>query len=420
MCSVIGWFGGEVSTDEKLHILNHAKERGRDGHGFWVDGEEYRGMDDISPELYNILLEGDRVVGNFRATPTTEAESKVDILQPYGGIVHNGVIANDKHFSDEVIDSIVLPQILEPRDFDSFYKNIQKIEGSYALAYYDENALMLGVNYKPIYFVKREHGFMFASTPNMLPDYSVPLKPYSVMEIRFSVVGQAFFIDEVNTKDLPREHNNKVLVSASGGLDSTTVAYMLKSGGYDVTLAHLKYNCLAQDREIEVIEKIAEHGGFDLRFIQMPDVMRGTITEGTWHKSQVEGTEYAMDWVSARNLLMLAILTAYAEANKFGNIAFGGNLEESGAYPDNEQEFGRKFDQILPFSTQNKVKIKLLQPISTFMKHEIVKEGIELNVPYELTWSCYSDANKHCNNCAPCYMRRVAFERNGLLDPVFV
>ena len=187
-----------------------------------------------------------------------------------------------------------------------------------------------------------------------------------------------------------------------------------------MTLARLKYNCLAQDREIEVIEKIAEHGGFDLRFIQMPDVMRGTITEGTWHKSQVEGTEYAMDWVSARNLLMLAILTAYAEANKFGNIAFGGNLEESGAYPDNEQEFGRKFDQILPFSTQNKVKIKLLQPISTFMKHEIVKEGIELNVPYELTWSCYSDGDKHCNNCAPCFMRRVAFERNGLLDPVFV
>jgi len=412
MCSIIGWLGN-ISTDEKLHILSHGNERGRDGHGFWIDGEEHRGLGDISTDLNNKLLNGKRVVGNFRATPTTEAESKIDILQPYGGIVHNGVIANDKHFSDEVIDSIVLPKILNPRDFDSLYTNIQKIEGSYALAYFTDKSLHLGCNYKPIYFVKRKDGFMFASTPNMLADYSVPLKPYSIMEIDLSSMS-------VKTKDLPRIQNNKVLVSASSGLDSTTVAYMLKEQGYDVSLVHFKYDCLAQIREVDAIHQIAEHGGFDLEFIQVPIVLRGTLTKGTYHKSPVEGIEYAMDWVSGRNLLMLAILTAYAESNEFGYIAFGGNLEESGAYPDNEQEFGRKFNEILPFATQNKIKIELLQPISTMMKHEIVKEGVRLNVPYELTWSCYSDADKHCNNCAPCFMRRVAFERNGWTDPVFV
>lgn len=421
MCSIIGWCGN-ISDGDKLHILAHATERGRDGHGFWIDGEEFRGMGDISEELYNRILDGHRVLGNFRATPTTEAESEVDILQPYEGIVHNGVIANDKHFSDEVIDSIVLPKVLNPRDdIESLYKNIQKIEGSYAIAYFNDTSLHLACNYKPIYFVKQPDSFMFASTPNMLLRDSVPLKPYSIMEVNYQIFGNHVrrIINAVR-KDLPREHNNKVLVSASGGLDSTTVAYMLKDSGYDVTLAHLKYNCLAQEKEIDVIEKIAEHGNFDLSFIQMPDVMRGTITEGTYHKDQIKGTEYAMDWVSGRNLLMLAILTAFAESNKIGNIAFGGNLEESGAYPDNEQEFGRKFNDVLPFSTQNKVKIELLQPISTLMKHEIVKKGVELDVPYELTWSCYGNGENHCNNCAPCYMRRVAFERNGWSDPVFV
>ena len=416
MCSIVGWTGEKITTDEKLHILSHGRERGRDGHGFWIDGEEFRGMGDIDPDLFNKLLLGKRVVGNFRATPTTEAESEIDILQPYQGIVHNGVIANDKHFSDEVIDSIVLPKVLNPRNFSSLYENIQKIEGSYAIAYFDEQSLMLACNYKPIYFVKKEYGFMFASTPNMLMGCSVPMKPYSIMKVCSS---KAYSTDHIKIKDLPREHNKKVLVSASAGLDSTTVAYMLQAKGYDVTLVHLMYNCLAQDKEVSFIKKIAEHGGFDLRFIQMPDVMRGTITEGTYHKSQIEGTEYAMDWVSGRNLLMLAVLTAYAEANKFGNIAFGGNLEESGAYPDNEQEFGRKFNDILPFATQNKVKIELLQPIATYMKHEIVKEGVALDVPYDLTWSCYGDGKRHCDNCAPCFMRKVAFERNGLVDPVF-
>ena len=138
------------------------------------------------------------------------------------------------------------------------------------------------------------------------------------------------------------------------------------------------------------------------------------------HKNKIEGTEYAKDWVSARNLLMLSILTAWAETNDFGYIGFGGNLEESGAYPDNEQEFGRKFNEILPYSTQNGVAITLLQPVSTYMKHEIVKKGNEIGVPYELTWSCYSDQSDHCDNCAPCFMRKTAFERNGLKDPVFL
>jgi 7-cyano-7-deazaguanine synthase len=130
------------------------------------------------------------------------------------------------------------------------------------------------------------------------------------------------------------------------------------------------------------------------------------------------GAEYAHDWVSARNLVMLSLMTAWAETNKFGYIALGNNLEEAGAYPDNEEEFGNRFNAILPFATQNGVKIELLQPLSTYMKHEIVKLGLELGVPYHLTWSCYGDGRKPCNECGPCYMRRVAFERNGTVDPL--
>ncbi len=116
---------------------------------------------------------------------------------------------------------------------------------------------------------------------------------------------------------------------------------------------------------------------------------------------------------------MLSILTAWAETNEYGYIAFGGNLEESGAYPDNEQEFGRRFNNILPYATQNGIKVELLQPVSNLMKHEIVKMGNEYKVPWELTWSCYSNKDKHCNSCAPCFMRKTAFERNGMTDPVF-
>lgn len=406
MCSIFGWLN-ELSKEDRSYIVHRGNERGRDGWGIWSDGQELRGLNGIVP-----VPDGIKVVGNFRATPTTEAISDINLLQPYNGIVHNGIIANDKEFGNYAIDSMTLPIILSDRTFEKVLPHIQKIKGSYALAYFDTDNLILACNYKPIYYAIKVKSFMFASTPDMLPYYSTPVLPYSVMSISPDL--------EIRTIEIPRKQNKKVLVSCSGGLDSTTVAYMLKNQGYDVTLIHFTYGCLAEQKEIDRVYRIADDGDFDLKILDMPrNVMTGTLTNGNYHKSEIGGAEYAFDWISARNLLMLSIMTAYAETNNFGYIAFGGNLEESGAYPDNEQEFGRRFNAILPYAVQNGIKIELLQPVATYMKHEIVKIGLALNVPYELTWSCYGSGDKHCNNCGPCFMRKMAFERNGRKDPVF-
>jgi len=408
LCSVLGW-SKVRSVTNRAFLLANGNERGRDGYGFWVDGEVYRGLGEISLSHKNKIMRGNNVVGNFRATPTTEAESRLETLQPYDGIVHNGMIANDKQYGDFPIDSMVLPLIFEHKDFKYIELNLNKIKGSYALAYFYRNDLIMACNYKPIYYTPYEGSLMFASTPDMLMDDSIPVEPYSAIKYNGSILK----------KSIPRRQTNKVIVAASSGLDSTAVAYQLKSEGYEVTLGHFTYGCLAEERETDRIKKISNHGGFNLVFIEMPKVMKGTITSGTYHQDKIAGTEYAMDWVSGRNLLMLSILTAWAESNDYGYIAFGGNLEESGAYPDNEQEFGRRFNNILPYATQNGVKIELIQPVANLMKHEIVKMGNENEVPWELTWSCYSNKKEHCNNCAPCFMRKTAFKRNGLTDPVF-
>ena len=409
MCGIVGW-SRKGNQEEKVQTLLRGTERGRDGYGFLADGKEYRGLGLISDLHLKEVSSSTNVVGNYRATPTTEAESDLENLQPYDGIVHNGMIANDKDFAEVSIDSMVLPKVLRPKTFEATPRNLEKLKGSYAIAFFSQKDLILACNYKPIYYRRSDDGIMFGSTPDMLPE-SIPLNPYSVM--RYSGNGK---IDRI---ELPRNQKNRVIVASSSGLDSTAVAYWAKQKGMEVTLGHFIYGCLAEKREVSRIEQIAEHGGFRLEFIEMPKVMKGTITSGTYHKDQIAGTEYAMDWVSARNLLMLSILTAWSESNNYGYIAFGGNLEESGAYPDNEQEFGRRFNALLPYCTQNGVKIELLQPVANLMKHEIVKLGNELNVPWELTWSCYSDRKTHCGNCAPCFMRKTAFERNGLIDPVF-
>lgn len=415
MCSIIGWnYNPGVAV---IHfMLSNAKQRGRDGWGFEVDGEEYRGLGDIPPDVLEKIERGQRVVGNFRATPTTEEESREDNLQPYGGIVHNGTIANDHDFQDGGIDSMVLPKIINKgADIQEIHQSLKKLKGSYAVAFFhDDGSLITSTNYKPIYLsyagTESGAGVIFASQDYMIPFIT---KPHPVYCTGRHVLGSKYFTDY-------KPKNNRAVISCSGGLDSTTVAYMLKDEGYEVQLVYFTYGCLAEERELSRVKEIAEHGGFHLETITMPKVLSGTIVEGEYHKrgDGESGAEYAYDWVSARNLLMLSILTAYAETNNISYIAFGGNLEEAGAYPDNEEEFGKRFNAILPFATQNGVRIKLLQPLATRMKHEIVAEGRKAGVPFDLTWSCYGGGEVHCGECGPCFMRKKAFERNGLTDPV--
>jgi 7-cyano-7-deazaguanine synthase len=130
------------------------------------------------------------------------------------------------------------------------------------------------------------------------------------------------------------------------------------------------------------------------------------------------GAEFAHEWVPARNLLLLSVATAFAEANGFETIVLGNNLEEAGAYPDNEPEFIAKFNDILPFAVGDGKRMEVIMPVGNLMKHEIVALGMELNAPIHLTWSCYRAGEHHCGTCGPCYMRRKAFDINKELDPL--
>ncbi len=419
MCSIYGWTGN-VPSIVKKQILETANERGRDGWGVEYDKGEVRALGiEITkhPKFYE-LLASETLVGNHRATPTTESESRENNLQPYGGIFHNGIIANDEELNGGTkpeIDSMVLPKIIQRNNTDGpseLKEAVEKIKGSFAIAFTCAfGDIMLACNYKPIYYRRFDHGFAFASMPEMLIENAIKMKPYSVLTYRA-------LTDYLMGMDLTRKQSKKVMVSASSGLDSTVVAYMLKKRGHDVELVHFTYGCVAESREINRIKAIAFQGNFPLRFVELPKVLSGSIVEGKYHQEGIEGTEYAHDWVSARNLLMLSILTAMAETHGAGYIAFGGNLEESGSYPDNESEFGRMFNAVLPYATQNGVKIELLQPVGNLMKHEIVQQGISAGAALDLTWSCYGGGEHHCGKCGPCFMRKTAFERNGIKDPV--
>jgi len=172
---------------------------------------------------------------------------------------------------------------------------------------------------------------------------------------------------------------------------------------------------------VETIKAIGKHLGAPVIFQainyesmvgESPLLTKGKIQDG------IVGAEFASEWVPARNLLMLSHATAYAEANGYSTIVLGNNLEEAGAYPDNEEEFTHLFSAVLDYAVADGVSVRIETAVGNLMKHEIVRLGNHLGVPYELTWSCYRGGEEHCGKCGPCFMRYTAFERNGLRDPL--
>ena len=400
MCSI----SGGTRWDAIAHfIYEKAKDRGRDYHGIQTS------------------LKGPWIA-NHRATPTTEVTNPVE-NQPVGGeggipyLVFNGIISNDTELGlrPGEADTSVLPRVLNFSNLEEFKRSLEeKIVGSYAIATMDKNGeIMLAANYKPIWIAEYDGQYYFSSLKSHFPDIVHPyrMKPYSVQYLKIP-----------DSLDLKRTQEPKALVICSSGLDSTTVAAYAchKHGPDNTTLIHFDYGCHATKKEVHHIKEIAEYLGCGLQILPLPNYGGSALLDsGEEGISQgVAGAEYAHEWVPARNLLMLSATVAYAEAKKYGHIYLGTNLEEAGAYPDNEEQFILDFDALLYGAVQNGVKIQIHTPLGGLMKHEIIPFGLKYDTPYNLTWSCYRSGNKHCGRCGPCFMRRTAFLRNGMEDPV--
>lgn len=402
MCSIYGAIGN-IDWDTLDKIREAARDRGRDGGR----------METYQSSQIDIAL------GNWRATPTPEVEDGP--LQPYDRLVHNGTIANDKDLGalPGEIDSQCLARVLDRTSVHTLATSLEKVKGSYALALCGAGSLLAATNYKPLHYATIGEALYFSSMSRHFADVlpfgqaPVALAPYTAID---------FLTHEV--VPLHKTDSKRVVVIASAGLDSTVVATKLVREGWDVCLLHFTYGCLAGTREYDAIPKIAAALGCTYQYLEVDlKTMLGLgastlFGDGSSVASAVKGAELAIDWVPARNLIFTSLAVGWAEANGYHAVALGTNLEEAGAYPDNEEGFTTILGQAIPYAVHEHYGMSLLTPIGNLMKHELVKLGLSLDVPLQHTWSCYRGGERACSNCGPCFMRQEAFRRNGTADPV--
>ena len=229
----------------------------------------------------------------------------------------------------------------------------------------------------------------------------------------------------------------RAIVLSSGGVDSTTcVGLAIEKFGKDSVSTVSVYYGQRHNKELECAEKIAKYYNVPHHVIDLSNTgifnnsncsLLAHSTDTIKHKSYAEqifsdGDTIVNTYVPFRNGLILSAVAALALSlypQDDISIYLGIHADDvvNNAYADCSVEFAEYMNKAVSFGTYNKVK--LLSPLVTFNKSQVVAEGLRLGVPYELTWSCYEGGDKPCGKCATCLDREKAFKDNGVEDPAY-
>lgn len=205
----------------------------------------------------------------------------------------------------------------------------------------------------------------------------------------------------------------------SGGLDSTTALYWLKSQGHEVRALGVDYG-QRHRKELESARFIAKRADVEYRVVNL-SAIRPLISEssqtGSLDVPEGHYTEESMKLtvVPNRNMIMLSLAIGWAVNLKFDGVAYAAHIGDHVIYPDCRQEFVDAMAKAAQLCDWHSVQV--LSPFQNFTKGQIVQLAHDLKVPLEHTWSCYKGEDLHCGRCGTCVERREAFEMAKIQDP---
>lgn len=217
----------------------------------------------------------------------------------------------------------------------------------------------------------------------------------------------------------------KAVIVLSGGLDSATCMGIAKDKGYELYPITFHYG-QKHDREIEQAKNIAdfyqvqEHRLVDISFFS--DLGGSALTDENIDVPEGEASEdIPSTYVPARNMIFLALASAYAEVIGAELIFIGVSSVDFSGYPDCRPEFIASMNETVNLATKqgmSESKLSIEAPLSFLSKKETIELGMRLGVPYELTTSCYNGDEKACGVCDSCLLRLRGFAEAGLNDPI--
>ncbi len=211
----------------------------------------------------------------------------------------------------------------------------------------------------------------------------------------------------------------RALVLLSGGLDSAVCLWWARTQGWDLLPMTVNYHERPAAEVRAVRDLLAAVGTRDLLQVPLPflkevdDLKR----DGLENPLLADAPDA---YIPARNMIFYALAGYYAETLGTPLVVGGHNGIDPETFPDSSPDFFTHVNSLYRLGLwsypRNQVSIKL--PLAGRPKEEVVTMGLKLGVPFERTWSCYYDGDRHCGRCPSCLERKDAFRGVGLTDPV--
>ncbi len=221
----------------------------------------------------------------------------------------------------------------------------------------------------------------------------------------------------------PERNKTKAVVLLSGGMDSCVCA-ALAARDYDAAALHIDYGQRTEERERRAFGTICDRLGIRTRLVLRNPVFAAiggsalTDEKVAVPEAGVKiGEDIPVTYVPFRNANLLSAAVSWAEVLGAEKILIGAVEQDSSGYPDCRPEFYRAFNEAIRAGTKEG-KIEVVAPLIGMRKSEIVRLGLELGAPFDLTWSCYSRGDTACGVCESCALRLRAFETAGVADPI--
>jgi len=223
------------------------------------------------------------------------------------------------------------------------------------------------------------------------------------------------------------EGRRTAVVLLSGGLDSSVALAMAVDSGHQVHALTIDYGQRHQ-RELDAARSLARHYGVDHKVVRVDLSAFGgsALTDGTVPvpsdtPREDIGSGIPPTYVPARNTVFLAMALAWAEALEADAVFIGANAVDYSGYPDCRPEYIEAMQRVVDLGTRRGVEgdsIRIVAPILRSSKADIVRRGLELDVPFRHTWSCYRGRRQACGRCDSCQLRLQGFAEAGAVDPV--
>ena len=214
----------------------------------------------------------------------------------------------------------------------------------------------------------------------------------------------------------------RAVVLLSGGMDSSVCA-TLAAREYEPAAVHISYGQRTEERErqsfLAICQRLKIHDRLMLHNDSLRAIGGSALTDESIPVPDAEmvGSSVPVTYVPFRNAHFLAVAVSWAEVLGAKKVYIGAVEPDSSGYPDCRPAYYRAFNEVVKAGTRDG-DIEIVTPLIAMRKAEIVRLGLELGAPFDLTWSCYSREDRACGVCDSCVLRLRAFEAAGVQDPI--